>query len=336
MTEMSAIEIIERTIAQLADKRDRAVKRSAEIATARAQLGCSVHADNDKVARGKLDKLNAEEASLAGETKGIGDALAEASKRLAAAHQAAEAEAAKANAVEVRKLLASFIEAAKDCDALLADFNASVTELNQALSAIHARGVAFPTHMQLQSLGKYCLLTALNKTPWAREFEIVAPGQRREFTPLVSQWVANIERNHIAPLLNPAQPKEEAAVDAKERVARAAAILAELEACGQPLDESYSHPQMRVCAATLLGSLLVELRGCGCDRGAEFPTNFGWHSAANTDLAKELAKTVQQFRGRGLDRAEGKSFVTLLQAFGSAVRSELARHDERTINEVAA
>src|SRR4029077_6906472 len=124
-----------------------------------------------------------------------------------------------ANALEVRKLLASFIEAARDADAGLPEFNNSGGGMRQALTAIHSRGVAFPTHMQLQSLGKYCLLTALNKTPWSREFEIVAPGQRREFAPLVSQWVETIERNHIAPLLDPEQTKEPtvAAPDAKER-----------------------------------------------------------------------------------------------------------------------
>jgi hypothetical protein len=215
---MTEIEIIERTICQLNAKREGAIKRSQEIAAEQAQLGFAVHASDDKAvqkaARGKLDSLTAEAATLATESKGIGDALAEASKRLAAARQAVEVEAAKANALEVRKLASSFLEAAKDCDALLADFNTSVTELNQALAAIHSHGVAFPTHMQMQSLGKYCLLTALNKTPWSREFEIVAPGQRREFTSLVSQWVANIERNHIAPLLGESEQTKETADEA--------------------------------------------------------------------------------------------------------------------------
>jgi hypothetical protein len=209
MTEISTIEIIERTLAQLSDKRDRALKRSQEIAAEQAQLGYSVHAENDKASRGKWDKLTAEAATLAGETKGIGDALAEATKRLEAARQAAEAEAAKANAVEVRKLLESFIEAARDADAVLRDFNTSVEEMRRALTAIHARGCGSPTHQQLQVLGKFALLTHIGRTPWAREFEVIPPSARREFEPLVHTWTEMIENNYIKPLLGePEQSKE--------------------------------------------------------------------------------------------------------------------------------
>ena len=210
MTETNTIETIERTIAQLAAKRDLALKRSQEIAAEQTRLGFAVHAEKDKSARGKLDSLTAEAAKLAGETRGISDALAECNKRLEAAHQAVEVEAVKANALEVRKLLASFAEAARDADAVLRDFNDSVEEMRRALTAIHARGVGFPTQMQLMALGKFCLLTHLNRSPWAREFEVIAPSARREFAPLVAQWCEMIERQ-IAPLLGePEQSKDEA------------------------------------------------------------------------------------------------------------------------------
>jgi hypothetical protein len=214
MTETNTIETIERTIADLNASRDRAVDRSQKIAAEQARLGFAVHAEKDKSARGKLDSLTAEAAKLAGETRGIGDALAECNKRLASARQAEEVEAAKANALEVRKLLASFIEAAKDCDALLADFNESVTEMRAALTAIHARGVAFPSYMQLLALGKYCLLTHLNRSPWAREFEVIPPSARREFAPLVAQWTAMIEKNHLAPILGDDEQSKEKADEA--------------------------------------------------------------------------------------------------------------------------
>jgi hypothetical protein len=215
MTETNTIETIERTIAQLNDKRDRAVKRSQEIAAEQAQLGFAVHASDDKAvqkaARGKLDSLTAEAAKLAGETRGISDALAECNKRLEAAHQAAEGEAARANAVEVRKLLASFIEAAADADAVLRDFNESTEELRRALNAIHIRGCEFPTTQQLLTLGKFALLTHLGRSPWARDFEVIPPSARREFEPLVRTWTEMIENNYIKPLLGePEQSKEKA------------------------------------------------------------------------------------------------------------------------------
>jgi hypothetical protein len=352
MTEMNTIEIIERTIAQLNDKRDRAVKRSTEIAAERAELGFAVHADGDKAARGKLDSLAAEAASLADETRGIGDALAEANKRLAVARRAAEVEAAKANAVEVRKLLASFAEAAADADAVLQDFNASVEEMRRALNAIHARGVMFPSDMQLLALGKYCLLTHLNRSPFAREFEVIPPSARREFAPLVSQWCEMIEKNHVAPLLDPEPPKEETAVDARERRARARAILRELVACGPELDIvvphpdgggffSPSNPPLVKKTAELASSLLIELKALQLT-DLSFP-KYRWESASKEDLRKAIIavmhdgwRYIPPGERRpvmpGQRQPSGVTFGKLFSAWVEALRANLG---EQTTKEAA-
>jgi hypothetical protein len=55
--------------------------------------------------------------------------------------------------------------------------------------------------MQLQTLGKYCLLTALGKTPWAREFEVISPTARRNFGDLVATWCEQVDRNTVTPLI---------------------------------------------------------------------------------------------------------------------------------------
>ena len=48
---MTEVEIAERTVAALTDKRDRTVARIEEIAAERKAVGFAVHADNDKAAR---------------------------------------------------------------------------------------------------------------------------------------------------------------------------------------------------------------------------------------------------------------------------------------------
>jgi hypothetical protein len=55
---MSEIEIAERTMATLADKRERAALRVREIAEERKAIGFAVHVDEHKAARAKLNKLN--------------------------------------------------------------------------------------------------------------------------------------------------------------------------------------------------------------------------------------------------------------------------------------
>ena len=62
LPKMTDVEIVERTISQLTDKRDRITQRSTAISDERQSLGFDVHANDDKAARAKLDKLNAEAA----------------------------------------------------------------------------------------------------------------------------------------------------------------------------------------------------------------------------------------------------------------------------------
>ena len=57
---MTEIEIAERTLATLQDKKDRAQQRNAEIAEQRKHLGYDAHANADAKARKQLDALNME------------------------------------------------------------------------------------------------------------------------------------------------------------------------------------------------------------------------------------------------------------------------------------
>jgi hypothetical protein len=359
MTDNLNLEKATAIVTRLEEKRAECIRQGTDLADERANVALAAHTGDTKAAK-RLQEIHQAIATHSSELASIDAALRAAGDRVERERQAVEGEAARANAVEIRKLLASFVEAAKDCDALLADFNTSVDELRQALSAIHARGVAFPTHTQLQSLGKYCLLTALNKTPWSREFEIVAPGQRREFAPLVSQWVETIERNHIAPLLDPEQAKGPTVVapDAKERRARARALLGELAACGPELDIVVPHPDgggvysprnppLVAKTAALAGSLLTELKALQLT-SLSFPS-YRWESASKEDLRKALIAVMHdgwRYTPPGERRPvmpgqrqpSGVPFGKLFDAWTAALRASLgdqATNETGQANEAA-
>ena len=61
-------QVAEQTVADLERKRSAAAARAEAIAEPRKRLGFAVHASGDKEARQQLDKFNAEDAALAGES----------------------------------------------------------------------------------------------------------------------------------------------------------------------------------------------------------------------------------------------------------------------------
>lgn len=67
--------------------------------------------------------------------------------------------------------------------------------MRDTLYKMHALGAGNPTSDQLRVLGKNAILTALAQTPWAKEFEHLAPGQRHTFTGLGKGWADAVERN---------------------------------------------------------------------------------------------------------------------------------------------
>jgi hypothetical protein len=203
LPKMSDVEIVEKTIAQLNDKRDRATKRVQEITGERQQLGYSVHAENDTKAKGRLATLNAEMAAMAGEIESVDGALIEAGKRLAAARQAVEREAARTNAAEIKELLTVFATVAQDLDESLADFVTSSHEMRDIVNKLHNLGCQFPNHNQIESLGSRAVLTAIGQSIFKRSVETLAPSERRTFSPMVANWISNISNTHIKPLLDP-------------------------------------------------------------------------------------------------------------------------------------
>jgi hypothetical protein len=176
------------------------VERFTAIGVERQALGYDAHVGGSKEAKAKLAKLVEEEVALNGTVQSLDGALAEARTRLTAAQEAAAREAAKANAKEIRKLLATFQSTAADIDASLEDFARLTHDLRDVVNKLHSLGCEFPNHNQIESLGSRAVLTAVGKSIFKRAVPVLAPGERRTFAPLVAGWCRNIE-DGIAPLL---------------------------------------------------------------------------------------------------------------------------------------
>ena len=85
-----------------------------------------------------------------------------------------------------------------------------------------------------------------------------------------------------------------------------------------------------------MGALFnVELRAAGLDRGIKWPV-WKWEIASRDDVRRQMLKVLHEYRGAPVSFDCQKSFVPAIDILAKAVRSEMARHDERTINEVAA
>ena len=153
-----------------------------------------------------FERLNADEATMAGELQSLDAALKEASARLEAARHAEAVEAAKKNAAEMRIALAEFTECGISIDEALAALVEEGAALRAALNKIHVLGAPHPRDEQVNALITNAILTALGATPWKREFRTLAPRERRNMADLVRAWSTNIEANHIAPLLGEAEP----------------------------------------------------------------------------------------------------------------------------------
>jgi hypothetical protein len=192
---MTDVEIVERTVAQLTDKRERALARSQQISTERAQIGYAVFAEDDKAARGKLDKLNGEMATLAGEIQSIDGALAEARRRLQLAQRELAIEEDKRQAKEVRRQLVDLLKNAERADQGLAQLVEASGRIRAICQALNALGCANPNHSQVDVLGSIAVRTALGQSIWSRHFEIVPPLSRTTLGAAAAGWAKAIERN---------------------------------------------------------------------------------------------------------------------------------------------
>ena len=100
---MTDIEKYENAVGRLREILNRAQDRHSDAAE-RESIGYAVFAEQDQKSRKKLDALNSESITLAGDTEALQAALTEANKRLLAAQNAKSVEEDRADAMEARRI----------------------------------------------------------------------------------------------------------------------------------------------------------------------------------------------------------------------------------------
>jgi hypothetical protein len=186
----------EAALSNLQGKRDALIERGKQLDTVRASYAYAAHANDDKVAREKLDQVNRETAEHGSELASIDAALKRATDRLEAAkrHEAKQADREQAKAL--REALKRFVQHGAGVDAALEVLIESCNGLQTALIEMHRSGSSFPSDAQLMSLGGRVLLGALSRTPFRRNFETLPPDQRsRTMSMVVQQWSDTVERS---------------------------------------------------------------------------------------------------------------------------------------------
>jgi hypothetical protein len=72
------------------------------------------------------------------------------------------------------------------------------------LDQVHGLGVASPNHDQLRVLSSTAVKTWLMSLPHSREYEHLAPSQRRTFVSIGNSWAGMLART-VAERLGPAE-----------------------------------------------------------------------------------------------------------------------------------
>jgi hypothetical protein len=126
-------------------------------------------------------------------------AISRATSNLAAADAAEALAQERDNAKPRRAVVDKFMSHAIALDDALTAISKEAIALRETLTEVHSLGCAFPSHDQLNSLGYRAVATALQSTPWRKEFEYLAPGQRQNIVKLVTDRVARVENTHITP-----------------------------------------------------------------------------------------------------------------------------------------
>lgn len=176
---MTDIEIAERALAKLQDKFDRATQRSSEITAERSAVGYDVHVNADAKARTRLDRLNAEAISLAGEMESIKGAITSATQRLDAAKAAAARAARRAEIAEHRERI-------KQVRALGPFMDKGLIDLRDGLVALTKHSAEVGRDFRhVQTLIRV-LRIALFDTPLRLEIGVADSNDRRAFSSFAS------------------------------------------------------------------------------------------------------------------------------------------------------
>jgi hypothetical protein len=182
------IETAQAAIQRLQDKQKHLVQKTIELSEERNKIAFSAHVEADPKARKRLDQINTEITTMSSEQASIEAALVEASNRLVAATRDGNLAEDRKQAEELRIVVSKWVECGLIIDDCFTDMNTAAADMKTLLATMHQLGAKTPSHEQVRVLGALALKTALQTTPWAKEFESIAPNQRRTFQTLVFNW----------------------------------------------------------------------------------------------------------------------------------------------------
>jgi hypothetical protein len=193
----------ERVLAELGQRRDRLHERLGELERERGQVAYAAHT-GDGAAGKLLDKTIAETVKHSEHVKALGDAIAEAGRRLEQARAREQREADRQRARDVRQVLGELVEGLGLCGKALDLFVVGANKANTALDSLHRLGCAYPSRDQVRVYGALAIHTRLMQSAlWAREVgRHLAPNERKSFDELKVQWHDMVERNAVAPYLD--------------------------------------------------------------------------------------------------------------------------------------
>jgi DNA repair exonuclease SbcCD ATPase subunit len=181
------------TVAQLEEKLADASARAVELQTERRKLSFDANTGDDS-ARKRLDKLNAQSATIDLEIENMRSAIEEARRRLADAQRAEGVALLAKNAAEATKLADAIAEHGQRADAAFATAAAELEALKTKIDELHRLGVTYPRAEQFAVLGGLALMTAVTTLPLKVDRSHLAPRERQTFTELSATWRTQVMR----------------------------------------------------------------------------------------------------------------------------------------------
>jgi hypothetical protein len=190
---MSVVEKAETIVRDLEAKRAAHIARGTDLQDEQANVSLAAHTGDTK-ARKRLDEINAALALHASELTSLDAALRAAGERVAAAKRDEAVAQERANAAQIKKVVAAMGEAAAVADDCLADLIEAGDRLKACFDKLQALGVHQPRTEQLMTLGNLAIQTALMRSQlWRRYFQHLSPSERKDFSSVVAAWCKSLE-----------------------------------------------------------------------------------------------------------------------------------------------
>ena len=183
------------TLNDLLDQREQLIARSSKLASDRQAIAYAAHT-GDKGAKERLRKINDETVLHNVELESVDAAIAEATKRLEAARRDEAVAADREQAEQLRARMMRLVELAAIVDDAFADVISASVEMKSLASELHTLGCNSPSHDQLRVISTIVAKSYMMQIPFcAREWEFIAPNQRRTMAVAAAGWQAQIENN---------------------------------------------------------------------------------------------------------------------------------------------